>query len=85
MKTATKTCSLDPIPTDLLNYTIINQSLSSEIFPNLWKKALVAVLIKKTNLDPIYENYSPTLNLSFLSKNNLKNCLAMLFTTFVNI
>jgi len=79
MKSASKSCRLDPIPTWLLKEClgtllpvitrIVNLSLSSaEVSPNL-KEAIVLPLIKKICLDPeILKNFRPVSNLSFLSK-----------------
>jgi hypothetical protein len=74
-----KSCRLDPIPTDLLKAcvnelapsvtSIINKSLQSGVCPDAFKKALVIPLIKKANLDQeTLGNYRPVSNLSFLSK-----------------
>ena len=58
-----KSCDLDPIPTTLLKEIlpsvitiltkIINKSLTSGIFPDRLKVALVRPLLKKANLDLI--------------------------------
>ena len=73
-------CSLDPLPTRLLvdNFLpellpvitdIVNSSLSSGIFPESMKMALVRPLLKKLSLNPdIFKNFRPVSNLSFLSK-----------------
>ena len=60
MKTATKTCSLDPIPTDLLKECIdapiksitliINKSLSIGVFPNSWKEAFIKNYNLRSNI-----------------------------------
>jgi len=48
---------------------IVNLSLSSGVFPDEMKLALVTPLLKKTSLSPeILNNYRPVSNLSFLSK-----------------
>ena len=57
-----KTCILDPIPTSLLFEcsneivplltAIVNQSLSTGIFPSCMKAAMVKPLSKKTSLEP---------------------------------
>lgn len=73
------TCSLDPIPTSLVNVLlpslaaiiaeIVNKSLSTGTFPSMLKSALVKPLLKKQTLDcEIFKNYRPVSNLSFLSK-----------------
>ena len=73
------TCSLDPLPSNLLPHCIdsitsiitriVNLSLSSGFFSKQLKSALVKPLLKKSNLDPNdLKNYRPISNLSFLSK-----------------
>ena len=57
MKSAHKTCSLDPIPTPLLLAildcllpsltALINSSLSSGLFPQVFKSAVIFPLLKK--------------------------------------
>jgi hypothetical protein len=75
----TKHCSLDPLPTwllkDMIDHLsptitkIVNLSLSTSIFPDDMKQALVTPLLKKTSLDKeILKNYRPVSNLPFLSK-----------------
>jgi len=73
-------CDLDPIPTKLLKTKyldvlcplitrIVNQSMSTGIFPAAFKHALVRPLLKKASLDPeIFKNYRPVSNLAFVSK-----------------
>ena len=72
-------CELDPIPTSLLKLcksallptitNIINESLSTGIFPNQFKNCSVKPLLKKSNLDKEnLSNYRPISNLSFISK-----------------
>ena len=61
-KSAPKTCSLDPIPTPLLLEildcllpsltALINSSLSSGLFPQAFKSAVIFPLLKKPSLDP---------------------------------
>ena len=79
IKASKASCSLDPIPTNLLHSVlpslapviteIVNASLSSGIFPNDLKSAIVQPLIKKPSLDrEIFKNFRPVSNLSFLSK-----------------
>lgn len=49
--------------------TIINDSLSTGVFPLEYKSAIVRPLLKKNSLDPnCLKNYRPVSNLSFLSK-----------------
>ena len=78
--TSNATCELDPIPTKLVKSVlletllpsvikIINLSLESGIFPDLYKQANVKPLLKKISLDPnCLKNYRPVSNLNFLSK-----------------
>ena len=79
MKSKTKTCNLDPIPTKVVKQSIgvlatpitniINTSLSSGVFPTALKKGLIHPLIKKPNLDcELFSNYRPVTNIAFLSK-----------------
>ena len=66
-----KSCDLDPIPTTLLKEIlteIINKSLTSGIFPDRLKVALVRPLLKKANLDLIEKNYRPISNIEFFGK-----------------
>jgi hypothetical protein len=78
-KSPSKSSTLDPWPTWMLKThlaalaptmsAIINQSLSSGIFPSEWKSALVTPLLKKSSLDPsVPNNYRPVSNLPFISK-----------------
>ncbi len=78
-KSATKSCDLDPLPTSILKEhldlllptitNIVNMSLTSFIFPQSMKTALVRPLLKKASLDrEIMKHYRPVSNLSFLSK-----------------
>ena len=73
------TCSLDPIPTrfliDILPEIlptlvhIVNLSLSSGLYPDALKSAIIKPLLKKSTLDPdCLKNYRPVSNLPFLSK-----------------
>ena len=81
-----KTCSLDPLPTSLLQpcaqsldplYThIINMSLFQGKLPASLKEAIVIPLLKKQSLDPdLLSNYRPVSNLPQLSI-TLKNVVA---------
>ena len=74
-----KQCDLDPIPTSLLKKCIhllapiitliVNLSLSTAMFPQAFKHAIVTPLLKKPALDKeSLSNYRPISNLSFLSK-----------------
>ena len=78
-KSAPKTCNLDPVPTtllldfidDILPFitTIINDSLLSGVFPDVYKEAIVTPLLKKANSNiNDFKNYRPISNLSFISK-----------------
>ena len=77
--TSNSTCHLDPLPVSILKKClyplllplslIINKSLSTGVFPSIWKKSLVFPTLKKASLDPEnLFNYRPTSNLSFRSK-----------------
>ena len=79
MKSSTKSCVHNPLPTWLLKtftepvlptmMNIINKSLESCVFPNTLKKGRVTLLLKKSNLDKtVFKNYCPISNLAFLSK-----------------
>ena len=76
---ATNSCELDPIPTWLVKEcmlellplitAMINNSITSGVYPCLYRKAIVRPLLKKTELDPnVYKNYRPVSNLFFISK-----------------
>lgn len=52
-----------PVPTK-----IVNNSLQSGRFPEIWKEALVFPLLMKPGLDIIFKNFRPVSNLSFASK-----------------
>ena len=73
------TCSFDLVPSNILLLCIdviapvitriVNLSLSSGIFPQEFKSAVVKPLLKKPTLDSTdLKNYRPILNLFFLSK-----------------
>ena len=48
---------------------IINNSITSGVYPFLYRQAIVRPLLKKTGLDPNeYKNYRPIFNLFFISK-----------------
>ena len=79
MQSATKSCTLDPIPTHVLKdhdsslvpiiTKMVNISMSSGTVPPSVKMALVTPLLKKSTLDPnILKNYRPVSNLPYLSK-----------------
>ena len=75
---ASKSCKLDPIPTTLLKRllswiidiitVIINESITTGIFPREWKIALIRPLFKKLGFALIHSNYRVVSNLPFLSK-----------------
>ena len=72
-----KSCGLDPLPTwhikslDSLTAiitTMVNYSLNSDIFPIVFKSALVRPLLKKPTVEPeVLGNYRPVSNLAFIS------------------
>ena len=79
MKSPSKSCELDALPTSLIKgnievlapyiSNIVNKSLLSELFPKSQKIAYVRPLIKKPTLDKeIFKNYRPISNLKFLGK-----------------
>ncbi len=79
LKSQSKSCELDPLPTWLLKEcldellptltAIINKSLKEAHVPKSFKSSLIRPLIKKPSLDPnILKNYRPVSNLPFLSK-----------------
>ena len=72
---ALKSCPLDPMPSTLVSKfedllpvltKIVNNSLQSRCFPEIWKEALVFPLLKKPGLDVIFKNFCPVSNLSFV-------------------
>ena len=76
---AAKSCLLDCIPTwyvkdNLTTFlpeitSIANMSLSTGVFPDPLKHAIVSPLIKKRSLDPnVLKNYRPVSNIKFTSK-----------------
>jgi hypothetical protein len=79
LSSSNKSCSLDPITTHVLKSVvsvlapaitcIVNESLTSGIFPDTFKMANVTPLLKKPSLCPEQlSNYRPVSNLSYLSK-----------------
>ena len=79
MRSKSKSCSSDPIPTWLIKKCIdylvpiitvvINLSLSSGNMPSNLKEAILIPLIKKACLDPeIFNYFRPISNLTYLSK-----------------
>ena len=76
---SSKTCSLDPMPTNLVkkcidviaptSAIIVNASFTTGIFPDSCKTAIVVPLIKKPSLDAnVLKNYRPVSNCCFLDK-----------------
>ena len=74
-----KQCALDPFPTGLVKFCkdyltpiimqIVNKSLSTGEFTQVFKNALVTPLLKKRTLDEnVLNNYRPVSNLAFISK-----------------
>ena len=74
-----KTCSLDPLPTNILKACLdvlltpitclVNYSLQEGSVPDLLKLAHVTPLLKKPTLDKnTHKNYCPVSNLSFIFK-----------------
>ena len=72
------TCPLDPFPTSVLIDSdvwldwlvhIVNMSLSTGIFPEPLKTAIVKPLLKKPTLDcTSFRNFRPVSNIAFMSK-----------------
>ena len=78
-KSATKTCYLNPIPTPLLLEildgllpsltALTNSPLSSGLFHQAFKSAVIFPLLKNPSLDPNeLKNFRPISNLPFISK-----------------
>jgi hypothetical protein len=88
-KRNSKSCLLDPLPTWYLKQNItvfgsvlthiLNMSLSTGIFPQVLKQAIINPIIKKQTLDPNdLKNYRPVANIPFLSKlleKHVFNCI----------
>ena len=78
LRVPTKSCLLDPVPTNILKdcldelllilSTTINLLLESGFFPDIWKESVVIPLLKKQGLDLVFKNFRPISNLSFVSK-----------------
>ena len=78
VSTTNKTCELDPVPSSLIKSSIhiltpvlkklVNTSLTTGHFCSSWKRAIIRPKLKKPDLDPVYSNYRPLSNLSFVSK-----------------
>ncbi|XP_072018308.1 uncharacterized protein [Amphiura filiformis] len=78
-KSANKSSILDPIPTWYIKqnmsvfvpviHRIINVSLTTGVFPDALKQAIINPLIKKQSLDPnVMKNNRPVANIQFISK-----------------
>ena len=74
-----KTCSLDPMPTELLKKTLgvhlprvvarVNKSFNEGLFPKCLRTSLVKPIIKKEGLDANqFSNYRPVSNIPFCAK-----------------
>ena len=84
MSMQSKSCETDCIPTTVLKQMLpsiiedltqlINVLLSSGVFCDHWKEALVRPLLKKVGLDLICKSYRPVSNLPFLGK-LLERCM----------
>ena len=78
LKSTSKCCEQDPMPTQLLKQNIeivlptitriINISLLEDKFTTNLKEALLRPLLKKMGLETILSNYDPVSNLSCISK-----------------
>ena len=79
IRSPAKTCSLDPIPTNVLLESIdilvpficlmCNSSLSEGCFPGSQKAAIITPDLKKSNMDQDdAKNYRPISNVTFISK-----------------
>jgi hypothetical protein len=79
MKSPTKSCNLDPVPSWLVKCCInellpvltavVNLSLTSGEVPHDFKSAIIIPLIKKANLDQEQmKNFRPVANLTYVSK-----------------
>ena len=47
---------------------IVNQSLQSGVFPDVWKEVLVTPTLKKCGSELAFKNFRPISNLQFVSK-----------------
>ena len=79
VQSSSKSCELDPMPTNLLKDNIdtlspiiadiVNKSLQSGVVPAAMKHAIVTPIIKKRGIDAnVYMNYRPISSLSVVSK-----------------
>ena len=79
VKSPSKSCELDPVPTFIIKQcidvivphltVIVNKSLQSGHFPDSLKVAHIRPLLKKTDVENL-KNYRPVSNLTFLGKIN---------------
>ena len=92
-KMPSKTCSIDPMPTNLVKecldvlapflVRIVNCSFDSGIFPHHCKEAIIRPLIKKVGLDTNdLKKFRPVSNCSFLDKFLEKAALKQLHDYF---
>ena len=68
----------DPVPTLLLKLCVneltpvitkmVNLPVYQSCVPEAWKLSRLVLILKKLGLDPLFENYRPINNLSFVSK-----------------
>ena len=89
-----KSCSLDPIPTRLLQTCeaivpilakLVNLSLSTGKVPKSFKHALVTPLIKNSKLDPnLMSSYRPISNLLYISK-LLERCVSKQLNSYLSV
>ena len=94
MSMTSKSCEIDPVPTNLLKEIlpqvikpitkIINTSLELGVFACQWKVAIVKPLLKKIGLELITSNYRLVSNLSFLRK-VLERCVVNQFTAHCDV
>ena len=91
-ESASKSCSLDPIPTGLLKdcletllpviTKIVNLSLSECVMPENLKEAILSPILKKALLDSeLLKNFRPVSNLPFISK-VIERVVAKRFITY---
>ena len=88
LQTKATNCKTDPFPSSMLKKhidvlmplfeRIINSSLTSGNFPQVWKTSIIRPLLKKPGLSTDFANYRPVNNLPFLSKVVEKCMLAQL-------
>ena len=89
LKSPTKSCALDPIPTGFLKACIdslvplvthiVNESLESVTVRDVLKQAIVILLLKQPSLDSnMLKNYRPVSNLPFIKKKIEKAVLTQL-------